>query len=240
MAVVAFNVLPSPESEMSLSPLELINDEFKKRTAKEASRSVTKWQKAKGKGELPQAAGGNGVKWTFFPVGNEQIKNENYEEHLYDRKDDPNLVTPLHVRRHTLNDHTTSSKHGKKAWKGPSQQKKGEKNSEKKFQNVEKRKKCRQSEKKNKFKSIFLENQVNFFNLILYPSIILSNYKTFFFLYISHICHPHPLDYTFLIGQRLNGKDIERLLPNTNDLRLAYNTKAGYICTPGRLGLVTI
>ena len=42
MAVVAFNVLPSPESEMSLSPLELINDEFKKRTAKEASRSVTK------------------------------------------------------------------------------------------------------------------------------------------------------------------------------------------------------
>ena len=115
MAVVAFNVLPSPESEMSLSPLELINDEFKKRTAKEASRSVTKWQKAKGKGELPQAAGGNGVKWTFFPVGNEQIKNENYEEDHYDRKDDPNLVTPLHVPRHTLNDHTTSSKHGKKA-----------------------------------------------------------------------------------------------------------------------------
>ncbi len=106
--------------------------------------------------------------------------------------------------------------------------------------------KCRKKEKvstvekkQNKFKSILLENQVNFFNLILYPSIILSNYKTFF-LSISHICHPHPLDYTFLIGQRLNGKDIERLLPNTNDLRLAYNTKAGYICTPGRLGLVTI
>ena len=79
------------------------------------SRSVTKWQKAKGKGELPQAAGGNGVKWTFFPVGNEQIKNENCEEHLYDRKDDPNLATPLHVPRHTLNDHTTSSKHGKMA-----------------------------------------------------------------------------------------------------------------------------
>ena len=46
MAVVAFNVLPSPESEMSLSPLELINDEFKKirkrkgqRTAKEARKS---------------------------------------------------------------------------------------------------------------------------------------------------------------------------------------------------------
>jgi hypothetical protein len=42
MAVVAFNVLPSPESEMSLSPLELINDEFKKSPAKKASRSVTK------------------------------------------------------------------------------------------------------------------------------------------------------------------------------------------------------
>ena len=42
MAVVVFNVFPSPESEMSLSPLELINDQFKKRTAKEASRSVTK------------------------------------------------------------------------------------------------------------------------------------------------------------------------------------------------------
>ncbi len=41
---------------------------------------------------------------------------------------------------------------------------------------------------------------------------------------------------TILIGQRINGKDVEVLLPNKNDLRLAYNTKAGYICTPGRLG----
>ncbi len=55
-------------------------------------------------------------------------------------------------------------------------------------------KKCRKKEKvstvekkQNKFKSIFLENQVNLFNLILYPSIILSNYKTFFFLYKSHL-----------------------------------------------------
>ena len=105
------------------------------------------------------------------------------------------------------------------------------------FCNIRKKEKVSTVEKKpKKIKSIFLENQVNFFNLILYTSTILSNYKTFFFLYISHICHPHPLVYTFLIGQRINGKDIELLLPNTNDLRLAYNTKAGYICTPGRLG----
>ncbi len=98
------------------------------------------------------------------------------------------------------------------------QQKKEKKNSEKKiskFQKVpktnsEKRKKCRQSKK---------TIQVNFF---------------------GNSSHPHPLDYTFLIGQRINGKDIELLLPNTNDLRLAYNTKADYICTPGRLGLYTI
>ncbi len=73
---------------------------------------------AKGKGELPKAAGGNGGKWVFIPVGNEQIKTENYEEHLYDRKDNPHLMTPLHVPRNTLNDHTTSSKHGKKCWRG--------------------------------------------------------------------------------------------------------------------------
>jgi hypothetical protein len=83
------------------------------------------------------------------------------------------------------------------------------------------------------------KNQVNFFNLILYTSTILSNYKTSFFS-ISNICHPLPLDYTLLIGQRINGKDIEFLLPNINDLRLTYNAKAGYICTPGRLGLLTI
>ena len=76
-------------------------------------------------------------------MGNEQVKNENYEEHLYDRKDDPNLVTPLHVPRHTLNDHTTSSKHGKKAWKGSSQQKKDFKMS-KKGKSVDSRKKTKQ------------------------------------------------------------------------------------------------
>jgi hypothetical protein len=55
-------------------------------------------------------------------VGNEQIRTENYEVHLYDRKDDPTLMTPLQVPRQTLNDHTTSPKHGKKAKKGSSQQ----------------------------------------------------------------------------------------------------------------------
>ncbi len=85
MAVVVFNVLPVPDSEMSLSPLELINDQFKKRTAKEGSRSVTKWQMTKGKGELTQAAGGNGGKWVFFPVGNEQIRTK-YESSKNEKK----------------------------------------------------------------------------------------------------------------------------------------------------------
>ena len=125
--------------------------------------------------------------------------------------------------------------------KAPPSKKRGKKIQKKKISKCRKKEKVSTVEKKQKkFKSIFLENQVFLFDLILYTSTILSNYKTFFFLYISHICHPHPLDYTFLIGQRINGKDIEILLPNTNDLRLAYNTKAGYICTPGRLDLYTI
>ncbi len=61
---------------------------------------------------------------SIFSVGNEQIRTENYEVHLYDRKDDPTLMTPLQVPRETLNDHTTSPKHGKKAKKGSQQKKK--------------------------------------------------------------------------------------------------------------------
>ncbi len=39
---------------MSLSPLELINDEFKKRTAKEASTSVTNDKGERGKVNYPK------------------------------------------------------------------------------------------------------------------------------------------------------------------------------------------